>query len=190
MNGGERGFTLVEMMMALAITAAVALAAMTALDQLTDADARATQNIESTVGVYRALQQVKRDVADATALSVATDRFSATQADGSVVFYTLLAGATELHRTVYANALLVPILVIDTLSPVGYDARGHVRDGDYRASAIVQGAGAIAFTAIVGPRTGSTTGVKVSVQHATSHGRQIAPAIAMCWDLVEADAKP
>ena len=41
------GFTLVEMTMALAITATVAVAAMAALDQLTDADARVTQHIES-----------------------------------------------------------------------------------------------------------------------------------------------
>ena len=64
MNASARGFTLVEMLLAMVITATVAAAAMTALDQLTDADARATQHIESTVGVYRALQTLRRDLAD------------------------------------------------------------------------------------------------------------------------------
>lgn len=187
----EAGFTLLEMVMAIAITATVAVSAMAALDQLTDADARATEHIESTVGVYRALQTFRRDVADAASLTVAADRVLVTLSDGQVVAYTLLAGATELHRVVYASSLLVPLVVLDTTGgAVGYGPRGHIRDGDYRAAALVQGAKLIEYVPIRGPRSGATIGVKVSIYHSTSHGRQIAETAAMCWAQVEAEAKP
>ena len=189
MNASARGFTLVEMLLAMVITATVAAAAMTALDQLTDADARATQHIESTVGVYRALQTLRRDLADCKGIRVTAAQVAATRADGTVVVYTIQGGGTELHRNVVADILLVP-MPVDLLDPVGYGPRGHIRDGDYRADAVIQGAGDISFTVVTGPRTGANTGVKVRIVHATSHGKQAAEAIGMCWHLVEIDAKP
>lgn len=189
MTASEAGFTLVEMTMALAITATVAVAAMTALDQLTDADARVTQHIESTVGVYRALQTLRRDVIDAVDISVATTQLTAKRADGSVVVYWVLGGGTELHRATYASSLLVPLVVVDTLTPAQYGPRGHIRDGDYRASALVQGALDVSFAVINGPRIGTPTGVKVRIAHMTSHGKQFADAVALSLSLAETDAK-
>lgn len=189
MTRNDAGFTLVEMTMALAITATVAVAAMAALDQLTDADARVTQHIESTVGVYRALQTVRRDVTDAIDVAVTSSQLTLKRADGSVVVYWILGGGTELHRATYASSLLVPLVVVDLLTPVQYGPRGHIRDGDYRASALVQGALDVSFTAVTGPRTGTTTGVKVRIYHSTSHGKQFADAVALSLPLVETDAK-
>lgn len=184
------GFTLVEMLMAITITATVALSAMAALDQLTDADARATEHMECSIGVYRALQTLRRDVTDAASLDLATDRLLVTRTDGTVVAYTLYADSTELHRVVHASALLVPLLVVDTVGNVGYGPRGHMRDGDYRADAIVQGAKRIDLVAVRGPRAGTLIGVKVSVYHSTAQGPQTAEALAMCLAQVEAEAKP
>jgi len=186
----DAGFTLVEMLMAITITATVAVAAMGALDQLTDADARVTERMESTVGVYRALQTFRRDIADAQDFSVAPERVLVNRPDGSVVDYRLLASSTELHRVVWDNALLVPLLVLDTVSSVTYGPRGHLRDSDYRPEALVQGAKSIAFTAINGRRTGRPIGVKLSVLHRTSHGPHYADALGLCLAQLETEAKP
>ncbi len=190
MNSRQDGFTLLELLLAVAMLAGVAVAAMAALEQLTDADARATQNIESTVGVYRALQTFRADIAYASNLEVSDSRCIVTKADGTAVDYTVLAGGSELHRSVYATRLLVPLVLVDLLTPASYGPRGHIKESDFRAAAILQGAGSISFEPIRGLRTGSTTGAKALIRHATSHGKQMANACAMCWALVESDAKP
>ncbi|MBL8749553.1 MAG: type II secretion system protein [Planctomycetes bacterium] len=186
----QDGFTLLELLLAVAMLAGVAVAAMAALEQLTDADARATQNIESTVGVYRALQTFRADVAYSANIEVTDSRCIVTQADGTAVDYTVLAGGSELHRNVYASRLLVPLLVVDALTPASYGARGHLKESDFRTAAILQGTRAVSFEPILGRRTGTATGAKVLILHTTSHGKQIANACAMCWPLVERDAKP
>lgn len=190
MNARQDGFTLLELLLAVAMLAGVAVAAMAALEQLTDADARATQNIESSVGVYRALQTFRTDVADASNIEVDESRCIVTRTDGTAVDYTVLASGSELHRNVYVTRLLVPLVVVDALTAASYGPRGHIKESDFRAAAILQGTRSVSFEPILGPRTGGTTGVKASILHATSHGKQMANACAMCWALVENDAKP
>ncbi len=184
------GFTLVEMMMAMAITATVAVSAMAALDQLVDADARARQNLEDAVGVWAALQSLRHDVVHCKALTVRANECQAVQHDGSVVVYRVFAGGTELHRTVAANLAAVPAMPADSLAPIGYTARGHMRDADYRADAVLQGARSITFLAIAGPRSGDIVGLKATIAHVSPHGKQITDGIAASLALLEADAKP
>lgn len=185
-----RGFTLVEMLLAMAITAAVAVSAMAALDQLVDADARATQNIEESVGVYRALQTLRRDVVDATKLTVTGTRCQAVQQDGAVVLYHVLGAGSELHRSVVASEGDVPAEPVDVYTPIQYSPRGHMRDGDYRADAVIQGAKSITFVPLLGTRTGGQVGLKLTITHVSAHGKQNADSIAMSLPLLETEAKP
>jgi prepilin-type N-terminal cleavage/methylation domain-containing protein len=178
------GFTLIEMLMALALTAIVATAALVALDTFVDADREATQRMEENVGVGRALQQLRRDVADATALDIRADRWVVTRRDGTAIAYTVAVGGTELHRlegtdaanaAAKADADLAAVMTAPT-----YSARGHLRDTDYRAHAVLQGVRSIVGTAVV--QSGSTLGVNVTVQHGRGESTQ---CLAMSIPLME-----
>ncbi|MBL8727994.1 MAG: prepilin-type N-terminal cleavage/methylation domain-containing protein, partial [Planctomycetes bacterium] len=95
---GTAGFTLMELLIALALTAIVAVGALAALNTFADADQLASQRMEETVGIGRALQMVRRDVSEATALDVTATEWVITRRDGTGVAYAVAVGGTELHR--------------------------------------------------------------------------------------------
>ena len=70
MNRAQTGFTLLELLIALAITAVVATAAIAALNVFADADTTATRRMDRDADTDRALQLLRRDVADLRALGV------------------------------------------------------------------------------------------------------------------------
>lgn len=160
------GFTLLELLIALALTAMVAVGAMAALDSFTAADRRTSESLEVTTAVGRALQTVRRDLSDAVAVDVGSAAWVATLRDGSAIGYAIAAGGTELHRFVAADAVTAANLARAALTAVvpaaTYTARGHLQDSDYRPEAILQGAAAITVVPVT--RVTSTLGVQIAVR--------------------------
>lgn len=187
-RGRTAGFTLIELLLALALTAIVATGALATLNTFADADRSATQRLEETVGVGRALQTLRQEVSDATALNVTASRFVLTRRDGTAVGYAITTGATELQRfdradTATATSAADAAVAAATVAPT-YSGRGHLKDSDYRAAAILQGVKQITATAVV--RSGTTLGVNVLVQCNDGRSNQ---CLAMSVPLLEIASK-
>lgn len=182
------GFTLTELLLALALTAVVATGALVALDSFVDADRRATQKMEETIGIGRALQMVRRDVGEASALDVAGNTWVVTRRNGTAVGYAIAVGGTELHRFEAATPALATSLAQAAASAVvptvNHSPRGHLKDSDYRDAAILQGVQRITGTAV--ERSGSTLGVNVVVQ---SRSNQDTQCVAVSLPLLETYGK-
>lgn len=188
MNRHQSGFTLLELLIALAITAVVATAAIAALDVFAEADTTATRRMDRDADTDRALQLLRRDVADAWRLVVQNDRVLLTRRDGTGIGWAITAGGTELHRFTGADAAAViastDTALAATVSAPTYTARGHLRDVDYRSSAVLQGAGRLQFAAIAPSST--TVGVQLRVQH--GDGR-VLRGVALSNSLAEGQSK-
>ncbi|CAM3090081.1 type II secretion system protein GspJ [Pseudomonas floridensis] len=63
MNTNQRGFTLLEVMVAILLMSIVSLIAWRGLDSVTRTDARLRENTEQTESLLRSLNQLERDVA-------------------------------------------------------------------------------------------------------------------------------
>lgn len=182
MSGTRGGFTLVELLVALALTAVVAAASIAALNLFVEADAATAQRLERTTGAHRAMFLLRRDVTDATALTVSADACIATQRDGSVVGYAIGCGGTELFR--YAGdaasvASLVDVTIKFAIAAPSYSARGHLRDSDYRAPAVLQGAARIQLVPIA--PAGAPVGLTIEIQtRAGALQRSVALSVPLC----------
>ncbi|WP_122860612.1 PulJ/GspJ family protein, partial [Pseudomonas viridiflava] len=63
MNKHQRGFTLLEVMVAILLMSIVSLIAWRGLDSVTRTDARLRENTEQTESLLRAFNQLERDMA-------------------------------------------------------------------------------------------------------------------------------
>lgn len=188
MSRAQSGFTLLELLIALAITAVVATAAIAALNVFVDADTTATRRMDRDADTDRAMQLLRRDVADAWRLVVQSDRVLLTRRDGTGVGWAITAGGTELHRFPGADAAAViastDAALAATVTAPAYTARGHLRDVDYRSSAVLQGAGRMEFAAIAPSST--AVGVHLRVQHADG---RVVRGVALSSSLAEGQSK-
>lgn len=194
MNPGTRGFTLVELLLALALAAIVATSALGALGMFAEADAALVHGGESEVDVARALRLLRADVQAAATLDVQARQWSITREDGSAVVWVTTAGGTELHRLVANDLalLLLPVatLLAATVPTAAYDARGHLRDDSYRPNAVLQGVAGIAATAVTSPVDGSTVGMCVRITHDASNGARTTSGTAVSLRLAEEHGRP
>lgn len=188
MRTADAGFTLLELLIAVAISAMVALAAIATLNAFTEADVAATGAIEETAGVNRTLQSLRADVGNAQTLRVAADRLVLTMPDGTGIAWLLAAGDTELHRLTAADAAAAEALADATVaaatSPATFNPRGHLADKDYRATAVLQGMARIAITAVA--PGGSTLGARITVVGPSRRSSQVS---ALSLALTEAFTK-
>jgi prepilin-type N-terminal cleavage/methylation domain-containing protein len=182
------GFTLLELVLALALTALVATAAIATLNTFADADQKATQRMEQSTGTDRALLMLRTDIGEAVALDFYGDHWVVTRRDGSAVGYAIAVGGTELHRVTGANAAATKGLANAAASAAtaapGYSARGHLKDSDFRAQAVLQGARSITVSDVT--RSGVTLGVQVVV---TGQDGQSTRCLAMSVPLLETYSK-
>jgi prepilin-type N-terminal cleavage/methylation domain-containing protein len=166
---GPTGFTLVELLLAVTLAAMVAASALGALQLFVEADARAMDATELAVDVDRAVTLLRRDVTAATTVDLRSDQLLLEYADGTAVAWALPGGGTELHR--FAGGSLVGLstaintLLLAATPAASYDDRGHLKDASWRASAVLQGARAIALAPIAAKRNGRTIGVSARVTH-------------------------
>lgn len=195
MNGRRRaGFTLVELLLAMALTAIVASAALAALNVVVEADARALQRTGLSTDIARALALLQRDVRYATAVDVQSNQWTLTQGTSGSVVYAVAAGGTELHRystsNLGATLIAVQTLLLAAGSAPQYSARGHLRDGSYDAAAVIQGALAIRAAVFAAARNGRPVGIHVAVDHTGPGGITTTQCVAVSLPLAERNAKP
>jgi prepilin-type N-terminal cleavage/methylation domain-containing protein len=192
MTGRSGGFTLVELLLAMAISAGVAITAMASMTMFTDADTRATLRMDETAGVQRALRGIRTDVANATQVSISGQTMYLTMRDSTAVAYTVVVGGTELQRltgsTLPILTVLVNTLLANTLPKPEFSERGHLRDSHYRSAAVLQGVRAIRMTAIT--RSATTLGVAVEIDCDAGGRTDTARCLAMSMQLMESHAKP
>lgn len=190
----QHGFTLVELLLAVALTAVVASSALGALGMFAEADTKLRTGVEAEVDVGRALRLLQQDVAHATTLEVTATGCTATRADGTAVAWVVTAGGSELHRLTGASllALLLPVqTLLTTVTPAAeHDARGILRDDSYRSAAVLQGVGGIAVTALDSPVDGETIGVHLRILHATANGSRRTAGTAVSLPLCELHGRP
>jgi prepilin-type N-terminal cleavage/methylation domain-containing protein len=186
------GFTLVELLLAVTLAAAVAVSALGALQLFVEADLRSIDSTELAVDVDRALALLCRDVAPATTLALRADRLELEHPDGSAVVWAFPTGGTELHRLAGASllSLAVPVttLLLAGETTPQYDSRGHLKDATWRASAVLQGVVALAFDPIRARRDNATIGVSLRVTWRGDAGNVTASTAAVSRVLSEQHA--
>lgn len=194
MNDRTRGFTLVELLLAVTLAAMVATSALGALGMFAEADAALVHGGEAEVDVGRALRLLRADVQAAATLDVQARQWSITRQDGTAVVWVTTAGGTELHRLVANNLtlLLLPVaaLLTATVPTAEFDARGHLRDDSYRPNAVLQGVAAIAATAVTSPVDGDPVGLCVRITHAAADGTRTTSGTAVSLRLAEEHGRP
>lgn len=194
MSERARGFTLVELLLAMTLAALVATSALGALGLFAEADAVLVHGGESEVDVARTLRLLRADVQAAATLDVQARQWTITRDDGTAVVWVTTAGGTELHRLVAGNLslLLLPVatLLAATVPAAEFDARGHLRDDSYRPNAVLQGVAGIAATAVTSPVDGSTVGVCVRITHPTRNGARTTSGTAVSLRLAEEHGRP
>lgn len=190
----SRGFTLVELLLAMTLTAVVASSALGALGMFAEADTKLRTGVEAEVDVGRALRLLQQDVAHAATLDVTATGCTLTRTDGTAVAWVITAGGSELHRLSGANllALLLPVqtLLAAVTPEAEYDERGILRDDSYRSAAVLQGIGGLAITAVTSPVDGDVIGVHLRVLHATADGSRRTAGTAVSLPLCEAHGRP
>lgn len=190
---GDAGFTLVELLLALTLTAMVAASALAALQMFVEYNTRSLETMETQVDIERALHLLERDVVEADSLTFGVRQLTLTRADGTVTAYAFPLSGYELVRVVAANQVdMTTRLAAAQLTSTApqYDSRGRLRDGSYNASAIIQGATKIAINQIVSTRNGAPIGASVSVGYAVGGTARASACAATSLVLAEANAKP
>ena len=190
--GGAAGFTLVELLAAVTLTAIVAASAFAALDLFVEADLRAIDATQRTIDVDRALHLLRRDVAMATSLDLRSTELRLEHPDGAAIVYAFPGAGTELHRLAGAGlaSLLVPLqnLLLAGETAVTYDERGHQRDGTWSASAVLQGLTGITVAPIRARLGGAVIGVVVRVTWPGDGAAAVTATAAVALPLAEANA--
>ena len=191
---GERGFTVLELLLAMVMTAMIATAAFAALNVFVEADARAIQRAGIAVDVSRALALLQRDARYATAVDVQSNQMTLTQANGTSVVYAMPAGGTELHRWVTVDVLniltTVQTVVLSAAPPPEYSTRGHLKDSSYDATAVIQGAVAMRAAVVRSVRSGRAIGLSLAVDHVSAGVVERSQCVALSLPLAERYAKP
>ncbi|MBK8974929.1 MAG: prepilin-type N-terminal cleavage/methylation domain-containing protein [Planctomycetes bacterium] len=181
MTHRQRGFTLLELLVSIAISALVLTTAFAALGMLAEADARTSRRSDTDLEIDGALRLLGRDVGYAEHLAVESDRLVAVAADGTAVVWAVTPRRDELHRIEGASATdatnKADALRLDTVASPRFSARGHLLDADYRTSALLQGVTAVDWVRI--ERRSQTVGVRVTIQHDAEAGPDTARAVAM-----------
>lgn len=194
MSERTRGFTLVELLLALTLAAMVATSALGALGMFAEADAALVHGGEAEVDVARTLRLLRADVQAAATLDVQARQWSITRKDGSAVVWVTTAGGSELHRLVASDLtlLLLPVatLLAATVPTAEFDARGHLRDGSYRQNAVLQGVTGIAATTVTSPVDGAPVGLCVRITHAAANGTRTTAGTAVSLALAETHGRP
>lgn len=189
----DAGFTLVELLLALALTAVIAASALAALEMFVEYNTRSLETLETQIDIERALHLLERDVVEADTLTFGTRQLTLARADGTVTAYAFPLSGYELVRVVAANqADMTTKLAVAQLASVApaYDSRGRLRDGSYNANAIVQGATGIAINQIVSARNGAPIGASVRVDYAVGGAARSCACAATSLVLAETNAKP
>ncbi len=188
------GFTLVELLLAMALTAVVTTAALAALNVVVEADARAIQRTGLSTDVALALALLQRDVRYANAIDVQGNQWTFTQPDGTSVVYAVAAGGSELHRYTTSNLgatlLVVQTLLLSASAAPSYSARGHLRDSSYAATAVIQGVLNLRAAVFRSRRNNQVIGIQVAVDHAGPEGITTSWCVAPSLPLAERHAKP
>lgn len=189
-----RGFTLLELLLAVALAAVVAAAASAAMGLFAELDLRAVQGTELRVDVQRVLQMVRRDVALANTIDLQPNQLQLGYDDGTVVVYAMPPGGTELDRfsAVGIASLLLPVQTVLTsiATPPQYDARGHLRDAWYAATAVLQGAQGMSGSTIRSALDGEVVGVVLRIAHVDGDNTVVSSVAAVSRPLSEKHTRP
>lgn len=188
----DDGFTLVELLLALALTAVIALSALAALEMFVESNARSIETMETQIDIERALHLLERDVVEADTMTFGVRQLTLTRRDGTVTGYAFPLSGYELLRIVAASELeLTTKLLVAQLASTApqYDSRGRLRDGTYNADAVIQGATKIAISQIVSARNGTPIGASVQVGYVAGGVARTSACAATSLVLAEANAK-
>ncbi len=187
------GFTLVEVLLALTLTAVVAASALAALQMFVELNTRSIETMETQIDIERALHLLERDVVEADTLTFGVRQLTLTRPDGTVTAYAFPLSGYELVRIVAANQTeMTTKLAAAQLASTApqYDSRGRLRDGTYNAAAVIQGAAKIAINQIVSARNGAPIGASVQVGYVSGGVARTAACAATSLVLAESNAKP
>lgn len=164
-----QGFTLIELLLAMSVGTLVLIAAVTALNFSTQADATMTQALEMRIGIDRTIQSVLDDSAYAQSLDTTADRLILENPDGSTVVYERTPSGDELHR-VTGSSRATAEAAADALGlaiamPVALTRRGLLRDADYRATAVIQGLDSVTWVILQDPGNSVNWGFKIEFNY-------------------------
>lgn len=183
MRPRQGGFTLVELLLAMAIASLVLTAAVGSLGLLAEADSRVSQRMGQRAEIRRALGLLGRDVAFASSASISGRRLLLVRADGAAVVWEFGAGSSELHRITGASASTAQAAADSQVAAGGpsprFGRRGHLLDSDYRPSAVLQGILGGSWQPVQPLQGGSVVGVRASIDHAGETGTVRSEAVAV-----------
>lgn len=193
MTRASLGFTLLELMLALTLTATLMVSSVAAVNLFVAADKSAIEGYEFGVDVSRALRQVREDIEHAASISIGVRTLSITRTDGRCVAYAIPATSLEVHRFTGNNAVTVDAAAAAALLAVrsiDRDGRGLLRDTSWSDTAILQGTFTWTMTAIKSPLDGTVVGLQVVITYPVDAERRRQSTTATSFALVEASCKP
>jgi prepilin-type N-terminal cleavage/methylation domain-containing protein len=193
-RASARGFTLVELLLAMALAALLATASVASLNLFVAADQKAITHAELGVDVTRVLHRLRRDIESAASIDLQARQWTFRYADGTNSIWAVPPGDTELHRFTGNDllALLVPVqaLLLSVAPAPVFDARGRLRESSYSATAMLQGDIVVAAQAITSPYNGNVIGASIEIRYGAGDSRKSQSCIACAMPLVEANCKP
>lgn len=151
------GFTLLELLLALALTAVVATAALASVNGFVEADQRSSTRLEDTASIACAMQLLRRDVGDAASLTFSTipsgqSWWMVTRLDGITVAYAVSKNGVDLYRwqgTDPGTLAALAHTAANKHAPTMQVRTGkHMADIDYLPAAVVRGAASIVATPV------------------------------------------
>lgn len=189
----SRGFTLLELLLAMTMTAMVMAASMVAVDLFTAADRTAITGYELDTEVQRALRLLQDDAHEAVAITTDVRSLQFERADGKYVTWLRPPGDEELHRLSGDSRLAVDAAaseLLTTVLPLKYDTRGRLRDDSYRPTAALQGDHEFSLQTVTSWRNGTVVGIQATITTAAGEKRNRRSLTACSARLVEANCKP
>ncbi len=193
MTRASLGFTLLELMLALALTATLMVSSVAAVNLFVAADKSAIEGFEFGVDVSRALRQVREDTEQAASISIGVRTLSITRTDGRCVAYALPAASLEVHRFTGNNAVTVDAAAAAALLAVrsiDRNDRGLLRDASWSDTAILQGAFNWTQTAFKSRLDGTVIGLQVAIAYPVGAENRRQSMTAISFALAEASCKP
>lgn len=189
-----RGFTLVELLLAIALAGLLATASIASLNLFVAADQKAITHAELGVDVTRVLHRLRRDIESASSIDLQARQWTFRHADGTNIIWAVPPGDTELHRFTGNDllALLVPVqtLLLSVAPAPAFDARGRLRESSYSATAMLQGPFTVAARTITSPHNGEVIGAAIEIRYDAGDVRGSQSCVACSLPLVEANCKP
>ena len=184
------GYTLVELMMALALASLVALAGLAGFDSMAHLNSEELATTHRMAEAQRALRSVLREVRHAESIELIDPRLVLRRSDGSYLAYERTATADELHfaegatQSAAVDALVT--LGVSGFDPLAPPRNGIIEDTDYRSSAIVQGLTGIGWSAVSDVAGTASVGLKISFSVASATGVETVQGTAVSYELLEA----